>query len=256
LFFNFKLKYLNQKIKIYLDSRIIQVFRTILIYAGTPLVQILQGLLRLTESPQALTESPRLTLYGNQNYMTTKINKKFCLRKLQIYNFNFFKKKMQLPQIDLVDSSLKLNQIIFDADHASRNDKVLAYLNQVGLINYNEKKMCENGHPMLLKRNKRADGWWWRCAPKGCQKAESVRNGTFFHEGKIALWEVLLLIFDFAFEFLNTTTRQILGFSVSVQTISLYKKRLRLIILRMFDKKNAIIGGEGRIVEIDRKSFH
>ena len=42
---------------------------------------------------------------------------------------------MALPQITLVDFAVKLNQIIYEADESFQNDKVLAYLNQVGLIN-------------------------------------------------------------------------------------------------------------------------
>ena len=61
---------------------------------------------------------------------------------------------MALPQITLVDSAVKLNQIIYEADESLQNDKVLAYLNQVGLINYNDEKECVNGHLMELKKSK------------------------------------------------------------------------------------------------------
>jgi hypothetical protein len=57
---------------------------------------------------------------------------------------------------------------------------VLAYLNQTGLVNYNDLKQCENGHNMDLKKNNKTNGWWWRCSPKGCQKTKSIRLGTFF----------------------------------------------------------------------------
>ena len=134
---------------------------------------------------------------------------------------------MALPQITLVDSAVKLNQIIYEADESLQNDKVLAYLNQVGLINYNDEKECVNGHLMELKKVKRADGWWWRCGQKGCQTSESIRKGTIFYDGKIKIWVVLLMIFNFAFEYLNTTTRQLVG--ISVQTVSNYKKWLSLI---------------------------
>ena len=63
---------------------------------------------------------------------------------------------MALPQITLFDSAVKLNQIIYEADESLQNNKVLAYLNQVGLINYNDKKECVNGTPMELKKNKKS----------------------------------------------------------------------------------------------------
>jgi hypothetical protein len=62
-----------------------------------------------------------------------------------------------------------------------------------------------------------------------------------------------LLVLNFAFEFLNTTMYQISG--IAVHTVAAYKRRLRLIILTMFNKNDIRIGGEGRIVEIDESLF-
>ena len=36
-----------------------------------------------------------------------------------------------------------------------RNDKVLAYLNKTGLVNFNKQKQCENGHSMYLKKTQK-----------------------------------------------------------------------------------------------------
>ena len=158
-----------------------------------------------------------------------------------------------LPHISEVDSAEKFYRVVHEANESLRNDKVLAYLNQTGLINYNEQKQCENGHVMDLKKSKKTDGWWWRCSPKGCQKTKSLRAGTFFFENKIQLWQVLILIFNFAFEFLNTTVAQLVG--VSAHTIAAHKRRLRLIILTIFNKNGIKIGGPGKIVEIDESLF-
>ena len=158
-----------------------------------------------------------------------------------------------LPHISEVDSAEKFYRVVHEANESLRNDKVLAYLNQTGLINYNEQKQCENGHVMDLKKSKKTDGWWWRCSPKGCQKTKSLRAGTFFFENKIQLWQVLILIFNFAFEFLNTTVAQLVG--VSAHTIAAYKRRIRLIILTIFNKNGIQIGGPGKIVEIDESLF-
>ena len=130
----------------------------------------------------------------------------------------------------------------------------MAFINQISLINYNEHKQCSNGHNMTLKPVPKTDGWWWRCSPKSCQKTKSIRAGTFFFESKILLWKVLLLIFNFGFEFLNTTTQVLMG-TVSSHTIAAYKRRLRLIILTMFNKRDIKLGGPGRVVEIDESLF-
>jgi hypothetical protein len=158
-----------------------------------------------------------------------------------------------LPHIAEVDSPNKFYQVVYEENYSLRNDKVLAYLNQTGLVNYNDLKQCENGHNMDLKKNNKTNGWWWRCSPKGCQKTKSIRLGTFFFENKIQLWQVLILIFNFAFEFLNTKVSQLVG--VSADTIAAYKRRLRLIILTMFNKNDIKIGGPGKIVEIDESLF-
>ncbi len=42
---------------------------------------------------------------------------------------------------------------------------------------------------------------------------------------------------------------------IAVHTVAAYKRRLRLIILTMFNKNDIRIGGEGRIVEIDESLF-
>ena len=41
---------------------------------------------------------------------------------------------------------------------SSWKDKVLAYLNQTGLIDYTQEKRCENDHPMTLRKNPKIDG--------------------------------------------------------------------------------------------------
>jgi transposase-like protein len=157
-----------------------------------------------------------------------------------------------LPQIARVDNVEKLMQIVY-ADESTRKDKTLAYLNQTELIDYNANRLCDNGHQLTLKKNTKTDGWWWRCSTKGCQQTKSIRLGTFFNESRLAITQVLLLVLNFAFEFLNTTMYQISG--IAVHTVAAYKRRLRLIILTMFNKNDIRIGGEGRIVEIDESLF-
>ena len=111
----------------------------------------------------------------------------------------------ELPHIPLVDSTNKFYNVVYEEDEKRRSYKVLAYLNQTGLIDYSQEKLCQNGHPMAIRKSSITDGWWWRCSPKGCQKTKSIRAGTFFFENKLQLFQVLLLVFNFAFEFLNTT---------------------------------------------------
>ena len=100
-----------------------------------------------------------------------------------------------LPQIEAIDSTNKFFSVVYEGDEIVKQNKVMAYINQIGLINYNEHKQCSNGHNMTLKPVPKTDGWWWRCSPKSCQKTNSIRAGTFFFKSKILLWQLLLLIF-------------------------------------------------------------
>ena len=159
----------------------------------------------------------------------------------------------ELPHIPIVDSPNRFYQVVYEEDDKRRKDKVIAYLNQTGLIDYTEEKRCENDHLMTIRKSPKIDGWWWRCAPKGCQKTKSIRTGTFFFENRLQLFQVLLIIFNFAFEFLNTTINQLVG--VSANTIAAYKRRLRLILLTIYNKNHIKLGGEGKVVEIDESLF-
>ena len=76
----------------------------------------------------------------------------------------------ELPYIPLVDNANKFFSVVYEEDDIRRNYKVLAYLNQTGLIDYRQEKLCDNGHRMTIRKSPKTDGWWWRCSPKGCQK--------------------------------------------------------------------------------------
>ena len=65
-----------------------------------------------------------------------------------------------LPHIPLVDSVNKFYNIVYEENEKIRNYKVLAYLNQTGLIDYSQEKLCVNGHPMTIRKNPKTDGWW------------------------------------------------------------------------------------------------
>ena len=54
----------------------------------------------------------------------------------------------ELPHIPIVDSPNRFYQVVYEEDDKRRKDKVLAYLNQTGLIDYTQEKRCENDHLM------------------------------------------------------------------------------------------------------------
>ena len=88
---------------------------------------------------------------------------------------------------------------------------------------------------------------------KVVKKPRASELGHFF-ENRLQLFQVLLIIFNFAFEFLYTAINQLVG--VSANTIAAYKRRLRLILLTIYNKNHIKLGGEGKVVEIDESLFY
>ena len=82
----------------------------------------------------------------------------------------------ELPNVPIIDSANKFYQVVYEQDEKVRNDKAMAYINQTGLIDFTQEKRCENDYPMTLRKNLKIDGWFWRCAPKGCQKNQEHPN--------------------------------------------------------------------------------
>ena len=61
----------------------------------------------------------------------------------------------ELPHIPLVDSTNKFYNVVYEEDDKRRNYKVLAYLNQTGLIDYTQEKFCKN---VFLERSLSSNG--------------------------------------------------------------------------------------------------
>ena len=62
--------------------------------------------------------------------------------------------QIDLPQIYRINNQTKFERLIYEADDDKRNSQILACLNQIGFINYNEVKLCPNGHVMTLRTSK------------------------------------------------------------------------------------------------------
>ena len=126
----------------------------------------------------------------------------------------------------VVNSLAQFQQIVLNEDKA----KTFDLLKQFDLIKHNGIKKCNKGHVMEIKEfRNRTDGYVWRCGKKGCQTHKSIRENTFFANGKIKIWQILMIIFNWVAEFMQKTSMQILD--VHRNTISNYHKKIRLIIL-------------------------
>ncbi len=68
----------------------------------------------------------------------------------------------RLHSLTIVNLANKFKNVIYDKDESRRKNNVLAYLNQIGHLNYNEQ--VKNGHKISLRPSKKlgkksSDGW-------------------------------------------------------------------------------------------------
>ena len=87
--------------------------------------------------------------------------------------------QIDLPQIYRIDNQTKFERLIYEADDNKRNSQILAYLNQIGFINYNDVKLCPNGHVMTLQKQLVMDGGGV-VARKIVKKAKPLEQIRFF----------------------------------------------------------------------------
>jgi transposase-like protein len=113
-------------------------------------------------------------------------------------------------------------------------------------------KYCPKGHLLTVREAKsRPDGYELRCS---CKSHKTIRENSFFYDTKIRIWQVLYILYNFAFEFMNYRASDTLV-RVGKETVSLYKKRIRAIILESFKRHEQKIGGIGKTVEVDESLF-
>ena len=111
----------------------------------------------------------------------------------------------------VVNSLAQFQQIVLNEDKA----KTFDLLKQFDLIKHNGIKKCNKGHVMEIKEfRNRTDGYVWRCGKKRCQTHKSIRENTFFANGKIKIWQILMIIFNWVAEFMQKTSMQILDVHV------------------------------------------
>jgi hypothetical protein len=97
-----------------------------------------------------------------------------------------------------------------------------------------------------------ADGFGWKCTKKGCTR-KSARYNSFFEVSNLSIQIQLKLIYGWASH--RSQTDLATELELTRQTIGNYYKYLRYITAKDYDKDNVILGGVGRIVEIDESLF-
>jgi hypothetical protein len=96
-----------------------------------------------------------------------------------------------------------------------------------------------------------ADGYGWRCSR--CSKRVSLRKDTFFDNFRISFRAIVSLIIHWAIQSRQQDTADLSDCNRS--SIISFQQSLRKAASRAADHNNTVIGGPGRIDEIDESLY-
>lgn len=138
------------------------------------------------------------------------------------------------------------------------DEELMKFIKEKNLIRVNP-PMCENRkckhfgvRPMQwTKRPNHIDKFSWRCT--SCTTYKSIRTNSFFSYFKIAITQILMLVYSWCKQTSHETAAEEIGCSRPV--ISACYKRMRKLCAKINQKANIILGGPGRQVEIDESLF-
>jgi hypothetical protein len=103
----------------------------------------------------------------------------------------------------------------------------------------------------ICERNDVADGHGWRCSK--CTKRISLRKDTFFENFKLSFRVLVSVIIHWAIQSRQMDTAQLT--ECHRTSIASFQQRLRTVASRAADQANTVIGGPGRVVEIDESLY-
>jgi hypothetical protein len=100
-------------------------------------------------------------------------------------------------------------------------------------------------------RNDVVDGYGWRCSR--CSKRVSLRKDTFFENFKLSFRILVSAIIHWAIQSRQMDTAHLT--ECHRTSIASFQQRLRTVASRAADQANTVIGGVGRVVEIDESLY-
>lgn len=113
-------------------------------------------------------------------------------------------------------------------------------------------QMCTNGHMMKLSFS--TNGPIWRCNKRECRSKKGIRKNTWLENSKTSLDTVVHFIYCWANE-LTSIKFCAKELDMSQPTAVDWNNYLRDVCVWRIEQENAMIGGEGMIVEIDESLF-
>lgn len=130
--------------------------------------------------------------------------------------------------------------------------EVLKWFQELGLIAKSFQCTGPNCDiPMVLAVSNCVDGYQWICANPSKKHAfkRSVRKGTWFEGCRLALEEIILLIYFWVHEFLLSQVRIELNIT-NTESVVAYFNYCREVAIDVMVKNSEKVGGYGMIVEI------
>ena len=122
---------------------------------------------------------------------------------------------------------------------------------ELGLLPTSRRCAC-GGHTVLKQKvNDQNMGFYFRCTTFACRKETSLRKDTFFESSKLPISAILKILYYFI---RDNQQQEELRFQLrinSATTIVDWKNFCREVMVEYFIRHPIILGGEGRIVEID-----
>jgi hypothetical protein len=156
----------------------------------------------------------------------------------------------------LVGDNGSPNQLFFGFLFSDSN-RGLKFLQVCGLLK--REMLCPNcGSNMSLWKCKRAiDKLRWGCG-KGkqgqrCNGTQSLRHSSWFTDSKLKLLEIMLLTYGIMRKVPSETIQK--EFQIAGHTACDWFRFCRDVVLDFVESKSEMIGGEGKVVEIDESKF-
>ena len=145
----------------------------------------------------------------------------------------------------------EIGPLVYGKDYKA----IISYMQRKHLCSRMNCSIC--GSPMEFKtrtqRKGSLDGYTWRCTDSHCRTMKTIRSGSFFEKSKVSLDKWLLLIHHWAVDSKVSVAAAAVG--VSRVTVMQCNQFLREVCSQKLLQSPIILGGTGRIVQVDESLF-
>jgi transposase-like protein len=170
------------------------------------------------------------------------------------------KLEIESDTIDIPNTYRRIERLLSNGLFA-----LISLLQQIGLLN---KSMRCQDHPrvemVICEHQKPIDGWWWKCPNLSCRRRYSIRQNSFFSRSHLSIDKLFVL----AFAWFRGDSQRNAALEAEIpyvthrgegrggnKTISDWFNYCRDVCREILLRKSEMIGGYGKIVELDESAF-